>query len=44
LQEQGGAALAALAAQLEPIDAEGTRAVTEALEALAEATTTTNGS
>jgi tryptophanyl-tRNA synthetase len=44
LQAQGGAALAALAAQLEPIDAEGTRAVTEALEALAEATTTTNGS
>ena len=44
LQAQGGAALAALAAQLEPIDAAGTRAVTEALEALAEATTTTNGS
>jgi tryptophanyl-tRNA synthetase len=44
LQAQGGAALAALAEQLEPIDAEGTRAVTEALEALAEATTTTNGS
>jgi tryptophanyl-tRNA synthetase len=44
LQAQRAAALAALAAQLEPIDTEGTRAVTEALEALAEATTTTNGS
>lgn len=41
LQEQRGAALATLAAQLEPLDTEGTRAVTEALEALAEATTTT---
>lgn len=43
LQEQRGAALATLAAQLEPLDTEGTRAVTEALEALAEATTTTDG-
>jgi tryptophanyl-tRNA synthetase len=44
LQGERGAALAALAAQLEPIDLEQTRAVTEALEALAEATTTTDGS
>jgi tryptophanyl-tRNA synthetase len=47
LQGERGAALAALAAlaeQLEPIDTEQTRAVTEALEALAEATTTTDGS
>jgi tryptophanyl-tRNA synthetase len=44
LQAQRAAALAALAAQLEPIDTEGTRAVTEALEALAEATTITDGS
>jgi tryptophanyl-tRNA synthetase len=43
LQEQRGAALATLAAQLEPLDTEGTRAVTEALEALAETTTTTDG-
>ncbi|MGJ7607595.1 tryptophan--tRNA ligase [Variovorax sp. LT1R20] len=44
LQAERGAALAAAAAQLEPIDTEQTRAVTEALEALAEATTTTDGS
>jgi tryptophanyl-tRNA synthetase len=44
LQAERGAALAALAAQLEPIDTEQSRAVTEALEALAEATTTTDGS
>lgn len=44
LQEQRGAALATLAAQLEPLDTEGSRAVTEALEALAEATSTTQGS
>jgi len=44
LQAERGAALAAVAAQLEPIDTEQTRAVTEALEALAEATTTTDGS
>jgi tryptophanyl-tRNA synthetase len=44
LQAERGAALATLAAQLEPIDTEKTRAVTEALEALAEATTTTDGS
>lgn len=44
LQAERGAALAALAAQIEPIDTEQSRAVTEALEALAEATTTTDGS
>lgn len=44
LQAQGEEALASLAAQLEPIDTEGTRAVTEALEALAEATPTNLGS
>jgi len=44
LQAERGAALAAVAAQIEPIDTEQTRAVTEALEALAEATTTTDGS
>jgi tryptophanyl-tRNA synthetase len=44
LQAERGAALATLAAQLEPIDTEKTRAVTEALEALAEATATTDGS
>ena len=44
LQTERGAALATLAAQLEPIDTEQSRAVTEALEALAEATTTTDGS
>ncbi|MDM0106380.1 tryptophan--tRNA ligase [Variovorax sp. J22R24] len=35
LRQQGGAALADLAAQLEPMDNEGTRAATAALEALA---------
>ncbi|MDM0076930.1 tryptophan--tRNA ligase [Variovorax sp. J2P1-59] len=35
LRQQGGAALAQLAAQLEPMDKEGTRAATAALEALA---------
>jgi tryptophanyl-tRNA synthetase len=44
LQAERGAALASLAGQLEAIDSEGTRAVTEALEALAEATSTTQGS
>jgi tryptophanyl-tRNA synthetase len=44
LQAERGAALATLAEQLEPIDTEQSRAVTEALEALAEATTTTDGS
>ncbi|MCR6477479.1 tryptophan--tRNA ligase [Variovorax sp. ZS18.2.2] len=44
LQAERGAALAAVAAQIEPIDTEQTRAVTEALEALAETTTTTDGS
>ena len=44
LQAERGAALVALAEQLEPIDTEGTRAVTEALEALAEATPTNQGS
>ncbi|MDQ0033377.1 tryptophanyl-tRNA synthetase [Variovorax boronicumulans] len=44
LQAERGAALATLAAQLEPIDTEQSRAVNEALEALAEATTTTDGS
>ncbi|CAA2109899.1 tryptophan--tRNA ligase [Variovorax paradoxus] len=44
LQAERGAALGTLAAQLEPIDSEGTRAVTEALEALAEATSTNQGS
>jgi len=44
LQTQRGEALAALAGQLEPIGTEETRAVTEALEALAEATPTTSGS
>jgi tryptophanyl-tRNA synthetase len=44
LQAQRGEALATLGAQLEPIDTQGTRAVTEALEALAEATPTNPGS
>ena len=44
LQTQRGEALAALAGQLDPIGTEETRAVTEALEALAEATPTTSGS
>jgi tryptophanyl-tRNA synthetase len=44
LQAQRGEALTTLASQLEPIDTEGTRAVTEALEALTEATPTTSGS
>lgn len=44
LQAERGAALGTLAAQLEPVDSEGTRAVTEALEALAEATSTNQGS
>ena len=47
LQAQRGqtlTTLAALAGQLEPIGTEETRAVTEALEALAEATPTTSGS
>ncbi|SFQ51561.1 tryptophanyl-tRNA synthetase [Variovorax sp. OK605] len=44
LQAQRGEALASLAEQLEPIDTEGTRAVTEALEALAEATSANQGS
>ncbi|MDP9894152.1 tryptophanyl-tRNA synthetase [Variovorax boronicumulans] len=44
LQAERGAALATLAEQLEPIDTEQSRAVNEALEALAEATTTTDGS
>ncbi|MDP9990098.1 tryptophanyl-tRNA synthetase [Variovorax boronicumulans] len=44
LQAERGAALTTLAEQLEPIDTEQSRAVTEALEALAEATTTTDGS
>ncbi|MET3496923.1 tryptophan--tRNA ligase [Variovorax boronicumulans] len=44
LQEQRGSALAALAEQLEPIDTEGTRAVTEALEALSDATAAHSGS
>jgi tryptophanyl-tRNA synthetase len=44
LQAERGAALASLAGQFEPIDTEGTRAVTEALEALAEATPTNQGS
>jgi tryptophanyl-tRNA synthetase len=44
LQAERGAALATLGEQLEPIDTEGTRAVTEALEALAEATPTNQGS
>ncbi|ADU38826.1 tryptophan--tRNA ligase [Variovorax paradoxus] len=44
LQTERGAALATLAEQLEPIDTEQSRAVNEALEALAEATTTTDGS
>ncbi|KIQ28847.1 tryptophan--tRNA ligase [Variovorax paradoxus] len=44
LQAERGAALATLAAQLEPIDTEQSRAVTEALEALADAATTTDGS
>ena len=43
LQAQRGAALTALAAQLEPVDAQQARAATEALEALAEATSTTQG-
>jgi len=44
LQQQRGAALAALADQLEPIGTEELRAANEALEALAETTTSTNGS
>ncbi len=45
LQAQRGEALTALADQLEPIDTtEGTRAITEALEALVEATPTHQGS
>ncbi|MGJ7557190.1 tryptophan--tRNA ligase [Variovorax sp. RB3P1] len=45
LQAQRGEALTALAGQLEPIDTtEGTRAITEALEALVEATPTHQGS
>ncbi len=43
LQAQRGAALTALAAQLEPVDAQQAHAATEALEALAEATSTTQG-
>ncbi|WP_447777232.1 tryptophan--tRNA ligase [Variovorax boronicumulans] len=43
LQAQRGAALTAFAAQLEPVDAQQARAATEALEALAEATSTTQG-
>jgi tryptophanyl-tRNA synthetase len=44
LQQQRGAALAALAYQLEPAGPEELRAANEALEALAETTTSTNGS
>jgi tryptophanyl-tRNA synthetase len=44
LQQQRGAALAALADQLEPAGPEELRAANEALEALAEATAPTNGS
>ncbi|KQU85254.1 tryptophan--tRNA ligase [Variovorax sp. Root318D1] len=44
LQQQRGAALAALADQLEPTGPEELRAASEALEALAEATAHTNGS
>ncbi|TWD78632.1 tryptophanyl-tRNA synthetase [Variovorax beijingensis] len=44
LQQQRGAALAALAEQLEPAGPEELRAANEALEALAETTTSTNGS
>ncbi|RIX78149.1 tryptophan--tRNA ligase [Acidovorax cavernicola] len=43
LQAQRGAALTALAAQLEPVDAQQAQAATEALEALAEATSNTQG-
>ena len=43
LQQLHGAIPATLAEQLEPLDSEGTRAVTEALEELAEATATTHG-
>ncbi|KLN53887.1 tryptophan--tRNA ligase [Variovorax paradoxus] len=44
LQQQRGAALATLAEQLEPTGPEELRAANEALEALAETTTSTNGS
>jgi tryptophanyl-tRNA synthetase len=44
LQQQRGAALATLAEQLEPAGPEELRAAKEALEALAETTTSTNGS
>jgi tryptophanyl-tRNA synthetase len=44
LQQQRGAALAAMADQLEPAGPEELRAADEALEALAEATAPTNGS
>ncbi|MBT2335522.1 tryptophan--tRNA ligase [Variovorax paradoxus] len=44
LQQQRGAALAALAEQLEPAGPEELRAANEALEALAETTASTNGS
>ena len=44
LQQQRGAALAALTEQLEPAGPEELRAANEALEALAETTTSTNGS
>jgi len=43
LQQLHGAIPATLADQLEPLDSEGTRAVTEALEDLAEAAATTHG-
>lgn len=43
LQQLHGAIPATLADQLEPLDSERTRAVTEALEELAEATATTHG-
>lgn len=43
LQQLRGALPATLADQLEPLDSEGTRAVTEALEELAEAAATTHG-
>ena len=43
LQQLHGAIPATLADQLEPLDSEGTRAVTEALEELAEAAATTHG-
>ena len=44
LQQQRGAALAALADQLEPVGTEELSAASAALEALAEATTATSGS